>query len=405
MSEPRRDEDRTVVFSAASDPQVPGDATAPMNGNQGAAENTRAYAGENSAAERTGSMAAAARAAEQRAAADAQADDAAGLWDNPAADNVAWSAGDADDVWGNAADAGSDRTRVMPYNQVPASYPDPEKDPANPYREQPLTQTQLMPAAARQRTSAARRQSPYAADRDDAYDPRGYAAPSAPAPERGGRGPLSTRMLFALLGVGLALLIVAFLSLSSCSGNTEAGTNAVTSDTLAQDGATGTDGTASETDGTAASDANLYVDTSGIVGERWSNARKILEDRGADLGSVTVLTDDGQFVLNPSNWTVTSIGVENNVLTVYLTHASDEDTSTDASNGYGTDGTYGTDESGQTDDGLSLGDVGDALSGAQDALEGAGNAVDGANDLLGSAGDILGSLANGAQGLLDRLAN
>ena len=63
MSEPRRDEDRTVVFSAASDPQVPGDATAPMNGNQDAAENTRAYAGENSAAERTGSMAAAARAA------------------------------------------------------------------------------------------------------------------------------------------------------------------------------------------------------------------------------------------------------------------------------------------------------------------------------------------------------
>ena len=383
------------MFSAASDPQVPGDATAPMNGNQDAAENTRAYADKSNAAARTGSMAAAARAAEQRAAADAQADDAASLWEGSAANET----------------AGSDRTRVMPYNQVPASYPSPEEDPANPYREQPLTQTQLMPAAVRQRASAARRQSPYAADRGDAYEPRDYAAPSAPAPEKGARGPLSTRMLFALLGVGLALLIVAFLSLSSCSGNTEAGTNAVTSDTLAQDGATGTDGAASETNGTsgtdggAASDANLYVDTSGIVGERWSNARKILEDRGADLGSVTVLTDDGQFVLNPSNWTVTSIGVENNVLTVYLTHASDEDTSTDASNGYGTDGTYGTDESGQTDDGLSLGDVGDALSGAQDALEGAGNAVDGANDLLGSAGDILGSLANGAQGLLDRLAN
>ncbi len=395
MSEPRRDEDRTVVFSAASDPQVPGDATAPLNGNPGAAEGTRAYADKSNAAARTGSMAAAARAAEQRAAADAQADDAASLWEGSAADET----------------AGSDRTRVMPYNQVPSSYPSPEEDPANPYREQPLTQTQLMPAAARQRASAARRQSPYAADRGDAYEPRDYAAPSAPAPEKGARGPLSTRMLFALLGVGLALLIVAFLSLSSCSGNTEAGANAVTSDTLAQDGTTGTDGTAGETDGTsgtdggAASDANLYVDTSGLVGERWSNARKILEDRGADLGSVTVLTDDGQFVLNPSNWTVTSIGVENNVLTVYLTHATDEDTSADASNGYGTDGTYGTDESGQTDDGLSLGDVGDALSGAQDALEGAGNAVDGANDLLGSAGDILGSLANGAQGLLDRLAN
>lgn len=395
MSEPRRDEDRTVVFSAASDPQVPGDATAPLNGNPGAAEGTRAYADKSNAAARTGSMAAAARAAEQRAAADAQADDAASLWEGSAADET----------------AGSDRTRVMPYNQVPSSYPSPEEDPANPYREQPLTQTQLMPAAARQRASAARRQSPYAADRGDAYEPRDYAAPSAPAPEKGARGPLSTRMLFALLGVGLALLIVAFLSLSSCSGNTEAGANAVTSDTLAQDGTTGTDGTAGETDGTsgtdggAASDANLYVDTSGLVGERWSNARKILEDRGADLGSVTVLTDDGQFVLNPSNWTVTSIGVENNVLTVYLTHATDEDTSADASNGYGTDGTYGTDESGQTDDGLSLGDVGDALSGAQDALEGAGNAVDGANDLLGSAGDVLGSLANGAQGLLDRLAN
>ena len=405
MSEPRRDEDRTVVFSAASDPQVPGDATAPMNGNPGAAEDARAYADESSAAGRTGSMAAAARAAEQRAAADAQADDAADLWESPEADDAAWPAGDTDGAWGNAADAGSDRTRVMPYNQVPASYPDPEEDPANPYREQPLTQTQLMPAAVRQRASAARRQSPYAADRDNAYDPRGYAAPSAPAPEKGGRGPLSTRMLFALLGVGLALLIVAFLSLSSCSGNTEAGTNAVTSDTLAQDGAAATDGTASETDGTADSEANLYVDTSDLVGQRWSNARKILEDRGADLGSVTVLTDDGQFVLDPSNWTVTSIGVENNVLTVYLTHATDESAGTDASNGYGTDGAYGTDGGGQTDDGLSLGDVGDALSGAQDALEGAGDAVDGANDLLGSAGDILGSLANGAQGLLDRLAN
>lgn len=53
------------------------------------------------------------------------------------------------------------------------------------------------------------------------------------------------------------------------------------------------------------------VDLSDIPGQYWSNAKKLLESRGADLSSAVVLTNDGSTPLIDSNWVVTSIYYNN----------------------------------------------------------------------------------------------
>lgn len=108
-----------------------------------------------------------------------------------------------------------------------------------------------------------------------------------------------------------------------------------------------------KTPGVQQNAATLTVDTSDLAGEKWSNAKKILEVRGADVGSIVVLTDDGKDVWDASNWMVESIAVEDGALTAHLVH-----------------------------DGSSS--VSDALeSGAADA---AGNALDAAGEAVKSAG-------------------
>ena len=65
-----------------------------------------------------------------------------------------------------------------------------------------------------------------------------------------------------------------------------------------------------KTPGVQQNAATLTVDTSDLAGEKWSNAKKILEVRGADVSSIVVLTDDGKDVWDASKWTVESIAVE-----------------------------------------------------------------------------------------------
>ena len=77
-----------------------------------------------------------------------------------------------------------------------------------------------------------------------------------------------------------------------------------------------------KTPGVQQNAATLTVDTSDLAGEKWSNAKKILEVRGADVGSIVVLTDDGKDVWDASNWTVESIAVEDGALTAHLMHDS-----------------------------------------------------------------------------------
>lgn len=48
------------------------------------------------------------------------------------------------------------------------------------------------------------------------------------------------------------------------------------------------------------------VELGDIPGQYWSNAKKILKSRGADLSNVVILTDDGSTPVVDANWVVTS---------------------------------------------------------------------------------------------------
>lgn len=91
---------------------------------------------------------------------------------------------------------------------------------------------------------------------------------------------------------------------------------AIVSGMLNKRGAT-TDTTAEQTE-TAQSST---VDLSDIPGQYWSNAKKLLKSRGADLSNAVILTDDGSTPIVDANWMVTSAYYNGDGnLEVQLTH-------------------------------------------------------------------------------------
>lgn len=91
---------------------------------------------------------------------------------------------------------------------------------------------------------------------------------------------------------------------------------AIVSGMLNKRGAT-TDTTAEQTE-TAQSGT---VDLSDIPGQYWSNAKKLLKSRGADLSNAVILTDDGSTPIVDANWVVTSAYYNGDGnLEVQLTH-------------------------------------------------------------------------------------
>lgn len=76
---------------------------------------------------------------------------------------------------------------------------------------------------------------------------------------------------------------------------------AIVSGMLNKLGAT-TDTTAEQTETAQSSTADL----SDIPGQYWSNAKKLLKSRGADLSNAVILTDDGSTPIVDANWVVTS---------------------------------------------------------------------------------------------------
>lgn len=63
------------------------------------------------------------------------------------------------------------------------------------------------------------------------------------------------------------------------------------------------------------------VDLSDIPGQYWSNAKKLLKSRGADLSNAVILTDDGSTPVVDANWVVTSAYYnDNGSLEIQLTH-------------------------------------------------------------------------------------
>ena len=89
----------------------------------------------------------------------------------------------------------------------------------------------------------------------------------------------------------------------------------------------------------AAATQSSVVDLSDIPGQYWSNAKKLLKSRGADLSNAVILTDDGSTPVVDANWVVTSADYnDNGSLEIQLTHkgnssgnASSEQGTTDSS--------------------------------------------------------------------------
>lgn len=89
----------------------------------------------------------------------------------------------------------------------------------------------------------------------------------------------------------------------------------------------------------AAATQSSVVDLSDIPGQYWSNAKKLLKSRGADLSNAVILTDDGSTPVVDANWVVTSAYYnDNGSLEIQLTHkdnssgnSSSEQSATDSS--------------------------------------------------------------------------
>lgn len=91
---------------------------------------------------------------------------------------------------------------------------------------------------------------------------------------------------------------------------------AIVSGMLNKRGAT-TDTAAEQTENAQSS----TVDLSDIPGQYWSNAKKLLKSRGADLSNAVILTDDGSTPIVDANWVVTSAYYNGDGnLEVQLTH-------------------------------------------------------------------------------------
>lgn len=97
----------------------------------------------------------------------------------------------------------------------------------------------------------------------------------------------------------------------------------------------------------AASTPNADLDLSGIEGQYWSNAKKILDSRNADTSNMLILTNNGKTPIMDSNWLVKSISKQSDgSLEVHLDQVTDY-----------------TGEAGK-----SLNDVGDSIGRAWDNL-------------------------------------
>ena len=77
---------------------------------------------------------------------------------------------------------------------------------------------------------------------------------------------------------------------------------AIVSGMLNRRGSSTADTTAEQTESASSS----TVDLSDIPGQYWSNAKKLLKSRGADLSNTVILTDDGSTPVVDANWVVTS---------------------------------------------------------------------------------------------------
>lgn len=165
---------------------------------------------------------------------------------------------------------------------------------------------------------------------------------------------------------------------------------AIVSGMLNKRGAT-TDTTAEQTEATS----SAAVDLSDIPGQYWSNAKKLLKSRGADLSNAVILTDDGSTPVVDANWVVTSAYYnDNGNLEVQLTHK-------DSSSGNASGDQSGADSSSSnTLEDLSnkAQELGDTAQQLGDTAQNLGDTAQNLGDMATNAWNALQNGISGAQG-------
>ena len=165
---------------------------------------------------------------------------------------------------------------------------------------------------------------------------------------------------------------------------------AIVSGMLNKRGSSTADTTAEQTESASSS----TVDLSDIPGQYWSNAKKLLKSRGADLSNAVILTDDGSTPVVDANWVVTSAYYnDNGNLEIQLTHKN--------SSGNSSDGQSGTDNSSSnTLEDLSnkAQELGDKAQELGDTAQNLGDTAQNLGDMATNAWDALQNGISGAQG-------
>ena len=165
---------------------------------------------------------------------------------------------------------------------------------------------------------------------------------------------------------------------------------AIVSGMLNKRGSSTADTTAEQTESASSS----TVDLSDIPGQYWSNAKKLLKSRGADLSNAVVLTDDGSTPVVDANWVVTSAYYnDNGNLEIQLTHKN--------SSGNSSDGQSGTDSSSSNmleDLSNRAQELGDKAQELGDTTQNLGDTAQNLGDMATDAWNALQSGISGAQG-------
>lgn len=165
---------------------------------------------------------------------------------------------------------------------------------------------------------------------------------------------------------------------------------AIVSGMLNKRGSSTADTTAEQTESASSS----TVDLSDIPGQYWSNAKKLLKSRGADLSNAVILTDDGSTPVVDANWVVTSAYYnDNGNLEIQLTHKN--------SSGNSSDGQSGTDSSSSNmleDLSNKAQELGDKAQELGDTTQNLGDTAQNLGDMATDAWNALQNGISGAQG-------
>lgn len=152
--------------------------------------------------------------------------------------------------------------------------------------------------------------------------------------------------------------------------------------------------TDTQTEQTEATQSSV-VDLSDIPGQYWSNAKKLLKSRGADLSNAVILTDDGSTPVVDANWVVTSAYYnDNGSLEIQLTHKDNS-----SGNASGDQGTTDSSSSNTLED-LSnkAQELGDKAQQLGDTAQNLGDTAQNLGDMATNAWSALQNGISGAQG-------